>query len=248
MTLENHQAGRRGEALAGWEQLRLPETTAHWREIAIAATLLQTGDLRQAAMHLDLARNLAPDQAVVAYYTGILRLEQAAAATRVPDGYEGTLRMVAYTPMEDKAVLEMLARVELEMAIAKAGEVRLDHPLLMLEPGEEEAVVIPRVGDLLVALGADNFVGKAHHLLYGLCLDRGELVTAEIHLDQAAATGIATLYGYQDLATTYLAMERHADALRAARKDLRLNHPWVAGAWGRLEDLTYATVKGMWVW
>lgn len=248
MTLQNHRAGHTLEALAGWEQLRLPQQTAHWREIAIAAALLQTGDLKQAAMHLDLARNLAPDHAVVAYYTGILRLEQAAAATRVPDGYEGTMRMVAYTPMEDKAVLEMIARTELEMAIIKAGEVRLDQPLLMLEPGEEEAVVIPRVGDLLVALGADNFVGKAHHLLFGICLDRAELVTAEVHLDAAAATGVATLYGYQDLGETYLALDRPADALRAARKDLEINHPWVGETWNRLNEMTYATVKGMWVW
>ena len=247
-TLQNHQAGCSAEALAGWEQLRLPETTAHWREIAIAAALLQTGDLKQAATHLDLARSLAPDHAAVAYYTGILRLEQAAAATRVRDGNVGILRMVAFTPMEDKGVYEMLARVELEMAIAKAGEVRLDQPLLMLEPGEEEAVVIPRVGDLLVALGADNFVGKAHHLLYGICLDRAELVTAEVHLDSAAATGVATLYGYQDLGETYLALDRPADALRAARKDLEINHPEVGETWNRLNEMTYATVKGMWVW
>lgn len=249
MTLQNHQAGQTGLALAGWEQLRLPQETAHWREIAIAAALLQTGDLKQAAVHLDLARNLAPDQAVVAYYTGILRLEQAAVAARVPDGYDtGKLRMVAYTPMEDKAVYEMIARTELEMAIIKAAEIRLDQPLLMLEPGEEEAVVIPRVGDLLVALGADNFVGKAHHLLFGLCFDRAELVTAEIHLDEAVATGIAPLYAYQDLGETYLAVERPADALRVAEKDIKANHPWARAAWDRLNEITYQTVKGMWVW
>ncbi len=248
MTLQNHQAGHALQALAGWEQLCLPEEAAHWREIAIAAALLQTGDLKQAAMHLDLARNLAPDHAVVAYYTGLLRLEQAAAATRAPDGYDGTLRMVAYPPMEDKAVFEMLARTELEMTIAKAGAVRLDQPLLALGPGEEEAVVIPRVGDLLAALGADNFVGKAHHLLFGHCLDRAELVAAEVHLDAAVATGVAPLYGYQDLGNTYLALDRHADALRAAEKDLRINHPEIGETWNRLSVATYQSVKGMWVW
>jgi hypothetical protein len=249
MTLQNHQAGHALEALAGWEQLRLPEETAAWREIAIAAAMLQTGDLKQAALHLDLARNLAPDHAVVAYYTGILRMEQAAADALVPDGHDpGTTRMVAYTPMENKAVYEMLARTELEMAIARAGEVRLDQPLFRLEPGEEEAVVMPRVGDLLVAIGADNFAGKAHHLLFGLCLDRGELIAAEVHLDAAVATGVAPLYGYQDLGNTYLALDRHADALRAAEKDLGINHPWLVDTWRQLNGATYEAVKGMWVW
>jgi tetratricopeptide (TPR) repeat protein len=249
MTLRNLQAGCTAEAMAGWEQLRLPEGTAHWREIAVAAALLQAGDLEQAAQHLDVARELSPDHALVAYYTGILRMEQAGAEARLPAGHgEDNVRLVAYTPLQDKAVYDMLAATELEMAIARAGEIRLDQPLLTLEPGEQEAVVIPRVGDLLVALGADNFVGKAHHLLFGICLDRGELATAERHLDEAAATGIATLHGYQDLGETYLALHRPADALRAARKDVRNNHPEIGETWNRLNEATYQSVKGMWVW
>ncbi|HEX5103376.1 MAG TPA: hypothetical protein VFV87_06175, partial [Pirellulaceae bacterium] len=130
MMLQHHQAGETAAALAGWEQLRLPEHTAHWREIAMAAALLRAGDVQQAALHLDLAQNLAPDHPLVAYYTGLMRLEQAADAGRVPDGYDlGQTRWCAYTPIEDKAMYEMIARTELEMAIARAGDVRLDEPL-----------------------------------------------------------------------------------------------------------------------
>jgi ADP-dependent phosphofructokinase/glucokinase len=99
-----------------------------------------------------------------------------------------------------------------------------------------------------VALGADNFVGKAHHLLFGLYLDRAELADAEFHLDQVAATDIAVLYGYQDLAASYLDQERNADAVRVAAKDLQVKYPWVRPLCERLTALASDTAKAVWVW
>jgi tetratricopeptide (TPR) repeat protein len=247
MILEDHRAGRALAALEGWEQLRLPNETAHWRELAMGAACLQTGDLRQAFAHLETAQQLAPQHhPVVAYYIGLLRLEQAAADARVPDGMNRRQdRLVAYTPMEDKAVYEMLALGELRRATT---QVQLDERLMGPDMAIEEVIVVPRVGDLLTALGADNFAGKAHHLLFGLQLNRGELIEAELNLDMAAATGVATLHGYRDLAETYLAMDREADALRAAKKDLRNNHPWVGQLCEQLAEITHAATKEMWVW
>jgi hypothetical protein len=199
---------------------------------------------------LEAAQQLAPQHhPVVAYYMGLLRLEQAAADARVPDGMNrGQDRLVAYTPQEDRAVYEMLALRELRRATVNATQVQLDERLMGADMAIEEVIVVPRVGDLLTALGADNFAGKAHHVLYGLHLNRGELIEAELNLDMAAATGVATLYGYRDLAETYLAMDREADALRAAKKDLRNNHPWVGEVYERLAEMTHAAAKEMWVW
>jgi hypothetical protein len=206
--------------------------------------------LQQALTHLEAAQQLAPQyHPVVAYYMGLLRLEQAAVNARVPDEMmRGQDRLVAYTPQEDKAVYEMLALTELRRATANAAQVQLDERLLGPDMAMEEVIVVPRVGDLLAALGADNFAGRAHHLLFGLHLNRGELIEAELNLDMAAATGLATLYGYRDLAETYLAMDREADALRAAKKDLRNNHPWVGEVCERLAQMTHAVTKEMWVW
>jgi hypothetical protein len=247
--LEHHRAGYALEAIEGWEQLRLPAETARWREMAMGAAYLQTGDLKQAMVHLENAEQLAPEHPVVAYYMGLLRLEQAAAATRVPDGvFGGRDRMVAYTPQEDKALYEMLALRELQRATAGAAGVRLDERLMATEMAMEEVIVVPRVGDLLAALGATNFAGKAHHVLFGMHLDRGDLIEAELNLDMAAATGMATLYGYRDLAEAYLAAGRDADGFRAVKKDVRINYPWIGRACERLAEMTHETTKGMWVW
>lgn len=247
--LEHHRAGRALDAIAGWEQLRLPAETAHWREMAMGAAYLETGDFEGAMAHLENAEQLAARHPVVAYYMGLLRLEQAAAATRVPDGMNaGRDYMVAYTPQEDKAVYEMLALGELRRAAAGATGLRLDERLLATDMAMEEVIVVPCVGDLLAALGATNFAGKAHHVLFGLHMDRGELIEAELNLDMAAATGMAALYGYRDLAEAYLTMGRDADGLRAAKKDVRINYPWIGRACERLAEMTHRTTRGMWVW
>jgi tetratricopeptide (TPR) repeat protein len=249
MTLENQAAGRIVEALSGWQQIRLPEETAHWREIALGAAYLRAGDLERAAMHFEAGRQQAPNHAVVAYFTGILQLEQAAAIGRVPDGVKGkALLLVSTTPLEDKALYQLLAMVELRHAIAEADEIRLDERLLVADPQVEEVVILPRVGDLLKALGAENFAGKAHHVLFGLHLDQGELASAEFHLERAAATGLAVLYGYRDLAAAYLDQGQNADAIRLALKDLDINQPWLGKLSGRLTETVQAISDKIWVW
>jgi len=249
MTLDSHRAGCVAEALAGWEQIRLPTETAHWREIAIGTAHLHVGDQERAAIHLDLAGQLAPNHAIVAYFTGLLRLEQAGTVGRVPDVPKSRSQwLVAYSPMEDNVHYQMLAIAELRQAIALAGEIRLDERLLASDQQIDEPANVPRVGDLLTALGADNFFGKAHNMLFGLLLERGELADAKFHLDRATDTGIAALYGYQDLATAYLHQGCNADAVRVAAKDLQVNHPWLLRLCERMAVMTQDTAKAMWVW
>jgi hypothetical protein len=234
MTLEHQRAGCVAEALAGWQGIYLEGGAEVWREIAMGAAYLQAADVDAAALHLDAARAIDPEHPVVAYYTGILRLEQAAAAVRVPDEMPGfDLRMVAFVPERGEQArrqYQLEARQELLMAIARADMIWLDERLVTGDRVEEE-MVIPRVGDVLVALGADNFVGQAHHLLFGVELDLGATMAAEEHLDLAVATGIAPILGYEELAEAYLQQDQPADALRATRKDIAANYPqlWQAG-------------------
>ena len=108
-------------------------------------------------------------------------------------------------------------------------------------------MIVPTVGDLVAALGADNFVGKAHHVLFGLQLKLGELGIAEFHLDQAAATGIAVLYGYRDLATAYLDEGHNSDAIRLIGKELQINQPWLGQFRSWLHNMTHHSDEN-WVW
>jgi tetratricopeptide (TPR) repeat protein len=246
--LEEHRAGQFAAAIAGWEQIHLPYATAHYRQLALGEAYLQAGDLQHAEMHLAMARQMKPGHALVAYFTGLLRLEQAAAAGRAPDGWDRGAKLVGHLPNKEKALYEQMAMTELRDAIGRADELRVDERLMPGDMETEEAVIVPCVGDLMVALKAENFVGKAHLALFGLLLDRGELIVAETHLDAAADMGLATLYGYQDLATMHLALDRHADAMRVLNKDLAHNHPWVGRTCRWLETLAEDAGRQWWVW
>ena len=129
---------------------------------------------------------------------------------------------------------------ELNQAIATAHTIRLDQRLLAMDPRNEEAIVAPTVRDLLVALGAANFTGKAHHMLFALHLDAGDLADAEFHLDRTADTGLAVLYGYQDLGAAYLAVGDYAAQQRVAAKDLIAHCPWAAALVERLPEMLTA--------
>ena len=76
--------------------------------------------------------------------------------------------------------------------------------------------------------------------------ERGTLGRCLAHFridERIGAGGMGEVYRATDLA-----LERPADALRVAEKDLEANHPWIGAAWDRLNKTTYATLKGMWVW
>jgi tetratricopeptide (TPR) repeat protein len=235
--IDHHRVGETLKAINEWANVGLPQETAHWREIAMGAGYLHLGDLDRAALRLEAAQQLMPGHPVAAYFTGLLRLEQAAAADRVPERRQRGDLLVSYSPMEDRALYRLLAIGELEMAIQRAREIRLDEPLVGIDPLVEQDLIVPTAGDLITALGAENFVGKAHHVLFGLRLDQSELAIAERHLDRAAATGITVLHGYRDLAEGYLLVGENREAIRLGRKDMDVNQPelarfvkWLMGA------------------
>ncbi len=76
----------------------------------------------------------------------------------------------------------------------------------------------PTVSDLLAAVGADDFEGKAHNLLAPLYLGRGLLQQAEEHMDAAVALDMNVLDGYGKLADRYEARGQYGDAFRANLK------------------------------
>jgi hypothetical protein len=95
----------------------------------------------------------------------------------------------------------------------------------------------PTVGDLLIALGAENFKGQAHHTLSSLFLENGSLEIAEEHMDNAVNSGLANVFGFRDLATAYEKRGQHADAARANLKAMAHGHNKVSPAFDVFRNL-----------
>ena len=95
----------------------------------------------------------------------------------------------------------------------------------------------PTVGDLLLAIGADNFEGKAHNMLGPLHLERGSLGQAEDHMDAATKFGLNVLDGYSELGKAYKARGDHDGAFRVYLKDMANGGGIVGPARKALESL-----------
>jgi len=249
--LELHQTGRPQDAVAAWSRVSLPYEVQSWRWIALGAAQLELGDWSEAERCLAAAAAPVPDQPLVHYYRGLLRLEQAAAAREWEDAVgPRNVRLASYPPTpprlvpNSKGMYELAARMELEAALRHAGNVPCDLPLL---PPDDpaEAMLSPTVDDLVQALGADRFEASAHHLLGDLLLRHGELTGAEMHLDAAAELGAAVLYGYRELGAGYGAQARHLDAARAYAKALRQGEGYAAPAKEFLENLRQAVLQSL---
>lgn len=210
-------------AIAMWEGVLLRDDAEVWRQIALGNTHLALGNLEEATECLKLAAEIRPENPVVNYYTGILRLEQARYA---PDFYDAmgidVIRLAAYTPNDrympddvvpnSRSMYRMLARVELEKAVGLAGQVNLDEPLTPDYGGY--ATLRPTVRDLLVAMDVENFPARAHNMLGPMCIEDGALDSAELHIDAAREAGMFVGYSYVDLVTE---MEKQGHWLDAAR-------------------------------
>ena len=94
------------------------------------------------------------------------------------------------------------------------------------------------MGDLLLAVSADNFEAKSHNMLSYLYLERGSLETAESHMDHAAIGGL-TVIGYGDLGEAYAEVGQHMDAARAYVKAMEHSPHKIEPArkaWDNLRD------------
>jgi tetratricopeptide (TPR) repeat protein len=226
--LELHRQGLVEEAIGAWAETPLPCETEVWRYVSLGVAYLQSGQLEEAADMLVAADTLEPDNAVVHYFTGILRLQQATEAREWWEPPHLPATLVSWTPLRvvpnTPSMYQLAAIAELEKTLELAPYLQRDQMLIAPEWGDMESQAIPRlpaiVDDVLRAIGADNFEGKAHNMLGELSLQRDWLVKAESHMDAAAQSGLSIVYGYEDLADRYEAEGQHLDAFRVCLKQV----------------------------
>jgi tetratricopeptide (TPR) repeat protein len=199
--------------------------------------------MENATAALARAGQLEPDNAVVHYFVGILRLQQAYVADEWNDaeGPQATV-LVSHSPHpvvpNTQSMYRMQAVLELEDAVRLAPQVHLFRSLVP-EEWPTAAVMPPAVHDVLLAARADNFAAKAHNVLGDLYLGRGALEQAEQHMDAAVQGGLSVVYGYGDLAEAYEKVGRHSDAMRVYLKAAQGEPGKVAPlkkAWENLRD------------
>lgn len=217
-----HERGLSDQAIEGWRGIRFSDSTEVWRNVALAAAYLDVGDLDQAAEALDEASHLQPNNAVLNYYRGLLRLEQALAAEQWMDA-QGPMstRLVSHVPKivapNTRSMYRLVAAMELQQAITNADQVRWSEPLVADSAGYDGRPR-PTVGELLQAIGAEMFEANSHHMLGSLYLERGNTELAEHHMDQARDLGRRVMFGYRELGEYYESQGRHGDAIRAFGK------------------------------
>ena len=220
--LDHQRQGEWEEALDVWYTTQLAVDTDQWRHIAMAQAHLALGQYDEAAGALLVAEEAEPNNAVMHYFRGLLRMDQVPHARDWYDA-QGPSRenYVVYRPTDvvpnSRAMYRYVARLELQRAIEFAGDVELDQPLTP-EPWESTIALGPTVGDLLIATGADNFAARAHNILGGMLLEEGALDRAEYHIDHAADAGMFVSYNYVDLIDEYEGRGYYLDAARVCAK------------------------------
>ncbi|MBC8353166.1 MAG: hypothetical protein H8E66_14310 [Planctomycetes bacterium] len=230
-------------AIELWDAVQMPCETEVWKHVALGQAYLAIGEVDEANVALVMAKELEPKNAVVHYFLGVLRLQQAYLADEWNDA-EGprTMNLVSQTPRDvvpnTKSMYRLTALIELENAITFSPRLHV-YKSLVPDDWPTEAAMAPIVHDLLLATHADNFVAKAHNMLGDLHLQRGSLEQAEHHMDNAVAGGLSVVYGYSELAEEYQNAGRHADAMRANLKASQEESGKIAPlrkAWENLRD------------
>jgi tetratricopeptide (TPR) repeat protein len=210
------------EAIMLWSAVQLPCDAEVWKHVALGQAYLANGEVEEANAALAMARKLEPKNAVVHYFLGVLRLQQAWMADEWNDAERPrSTILVAHTPDDvvpnTRSMYQLAATMELEDAIKFAPRLH-SYKSLVPDDWPTAAAMAPMVHDLLLATRADNFAAKAHNMLGDLYLQRGSLEQAEQHMDEAVAGGVSVVYGYTELAEAYENGGRHSDAMRAYMK------------------------------
>lgn len=221
-TLVIHAQGDLVTAVQAWQATPLPEGTEVWRQVAMAAALLELDRQDEASKALDAAWNADPENPVVHYYTALWNLNAARRAHQwldawSPDAFRFSGRPVV-TP-NSETTYQLAAIEQFEKAIELAPNVERGQPLVPTN-WTHEPVLRPTVDDLLHALGRYPFEGMSHSILGTMYLDRGQMELAEEHLDRAVEYNAPVAFSYQELAKTYEEMDRPFDAARAYAKSI----------------------------
>jgi tetratricopeptide (TPR) repeat protein len=246
--LQLHRTGELEAAVDAWAKVELPYKVDFWRNVARSEALLELGRWDEAAPLLANAEEQAPDHAVVHYYLGLLRLEQAARAGEWNDA-EGpsNIRLAAYPPMVilplPRSMYELMAMEELETALELSGNIAWNEVLVPANPAEDPAAMV-RVADLLEVLGAKELTATAHNVLGMLCLEHGQADRAEAHLLGAVAAGANVGDGFRMLGRLYEAEGRPMDAAHAYVLAIKNGDGFMLPAQKVLENLWHGMGNG----
>lgn len=231
LALETWQAmitqarGELSRAVALWHAVELPPQTAVWSDVALGAAHLEQGNVYAASLVLDTAWDADEGNPVVHYFTALLHMEEAELSHDWPDAVGGrTTRWAGYTRPtvvpNTASMYRLAAAMEFENAIDRSDTLNAEAPLLPTI-GTSDPTLQPVVSDLLIAVGADNYLANSHHILGHLFLERDNPKAAESHFDDARELGAAVLFGYDELGSWYEENGRHLDAGRAYAKSLQ---------------------------
>ncbi|MEK6238952.1 MAG: hypothetical protein N2C14_29915 [Planctomycetales bacterium] len=245
--LADHQQGRPEQAAEKWAAIRLPDDVRHWKQIGLAAARLESDQLPSAHAALCDAKTADKDAAVVNYYLGLLRLQQAAKAEQWPDAV-GKPKMIlaSHQPLtvapNTKGMYRLAAAQEFEQAIETAAEVNLDR-WLAPAPVTSEGVFPPTARDLVIALGADQFEAYSHHFLATFNLEDGDLDRAELHLNRVIELGADASFGFRELGRQYEDVGRNWDAACAYAKVVGQDQEDADSAWKTIRNLRKALLN-----
>ena len=240
-------------AIDQWKQVGSLGKHEAWRQIALGVAYRNAGHFGQADVALTEAQRHDPDNAVAHYIRGLWHLEQAESAPDYADAVNPhAIRFASHTLADTlpsctkpKSRLELEAINELELAIDKASLVHPHEPLVpirwvMTTPYPmRQPTIPPTVGDLLIAVAADNFTGKAHGLLVYLYLDHDRPEEAEYHVTHAGSHGIRVPYGYRLVGELYEQQGRSTDAYRTRLKAMHGEGKLATPAGMNLQDLLH---------
>lgn len=186
--LRSNRSGDFHRVIKAWQNLRMMDDSVTWKQVGIGAAYLQLNQLDQAIEHLNKAVKQDPTNAVAEYFLGRVRREQS---RDVPFWFEMNdsvpFRLVAYNQKQPeeadrraraqsrgKTVLppfrnptfDKQAERHFRRAIGLAPKCDLDRTINVVQPAVQFAsqspLSRPTVRDLLVSLGEENYVEKAH--------------------------------------------------------------------------------------
>ncbi|MEZ6087142.1 MAG: hypothetical protein R3C05_03735 [Pirellulaceae bacterium] len=246
--LQLHHDGNDKEAILAWRTLRMAPESLVWKELGIAVAYKNMGRLEAAVDHLSRALRADDDNAVVEYMLGCVRLMQDKNAPLWYDmndkspfrltGYAGEPDLLGETFLPHfKGSFEKQAEVHFRRAIDLAERVDIHRsieldgkpePVIQLaawRPADDQVITI---GDFLVAIGEEDYVGKTHQILGEFATRRSDWQEAEKQFDQASHLGVNVSKPYLEMAKEFEEAGYHQDASRLYLKALRGN-PHLSG-------------------
>lgn len=240
--LQMHHDGNNKEAILAWRTLRMTPESLVWKQLGMAVAYKNMGRLEAAVEHLSRAVRADKDNAAVEYMLGCVRLMQDKDAplwydindnspyrltrfeqkennvgeTFVPH-FKGSFEKQA--EMHFRRALDLATRLDVHQPIEVDGQPQPVIQLAAWRPTKQTVTV----GDFLVAIGEEDFVGKTHQILGEFATRRSDWQEAERQFDQATHLGVNVSKTYLEMAQKLEEAGYPKDASRLYLKALRGN-------------------------